>query len=330
MWLAVVAIAGALMVGLIISAINKDLGWPYLSIFIIASLCVVLFTEARGLAVTITTIPIFFAVFTVLTSWIVTNQNSRTARPFATTTLVSSVYPLAQLFVVLLGVTVTALIIGMVRIWLLNKKLAAARQRARAERYRDAENNRANMSVTTKARAQANRVQDPRVPKQRARPTAGAGYQRSGEDFRRRSDEPRMTHSPRTTAPRPAAARRADLPYRAETARRDDVPPRRQPQRPSQIPINRSEREPLARPTAARRHDTPPRSERTQITVEELLRKHQDPRSFSRLRRRSETHHHDYPTQRPSARDPYESSTRETPPRSRSPHQNRNRDLYRD
>lgn len=59
---------------MLVSLMLGVIGLPYQLIFIIATLGVTLLVEARGLFLTVASIPILFGIFTPLTSWFVSQQ----------------------------------------------------------------------------------------------------------------------------------------------------------------------------------------------------------------------------------------------------------------
>ncbi len=59
---------------MLVSLMLGVIGLPYQLIFIIATLGVTLLVEARGLFLTVASIPILFGIFTPLTSWSVSQQ----------------------------------------------------------------------------------------------------------------------------------------------------------------------------------------------------------------------------------------------------------------
>lgn len=208
-WSGVAIVIAALITGLLLSINAQAIGTPYLLCFGVAALVVALFTEARGLFLVVASLPLVFGVMTVISSWAVTRSlAAEGSDAFSTTTVLTALFPLAQFFPVLFGVTAAAALIAALRIWLLRRS-GRARDRAAIEhRRRAAEADRVNRDTASRARRQTNQVTvDELLARNRARSEA------------------------RGQAPRPEVPRRAQRPQSAPQPPADDAreprPPRR-------------------------------------------------------------------------------------------------------
>ncbi|WP_273665906.1 DUF6542 domain-containing protein [Corynebacterium massiliense] len=142
-WTAVAILIAALITGLLLSLLTGDVSWPYAVCLIVSAVAVAAFVEPRGIFVSVATIPLWYVLITPLAGWLVTlRAGSEDKRPFAKTTLITSVFPTAELFPWLLVAFLAAVVIG----WLRLKRLK-----------RRAENDRAKAQYTRRATAEADR-----------------------------------------------------------------------------------------------------------------------------------------------------------------------------
>lgn len=149
----------ALITGLLLSISFQQVGLPYLVIFIIAGLFTALFTEPRGLFLTVVSLPLLFGVMTPVAAWSVARSLAAEGTPaFSMATIATSVYPLIQFFPVLLAVTLGAGIIAALRLWLLKRAQRAQARVVQRARRRSAEVERRNRAAASRARHRTNQV----------------------------------------------------------------------------------------------------------------------------------------------------------------------------
>lgn len=189
--------AGALVTGLLLSINAQAVGVPYLLCFGVAAIVVAVFTEVRGLFLTVASIPLSFGIMTVLSAWVVTRSQASEGTPaFSTTTIVTALFPLAQFFPALLAVSALAAAIALFRVWLSRRSGRAAEKQAIAHRRRAAEADRRNRDTATRARRRTNQV--------------------TVEELLARNRNRERPAERRTEAPRPEVPRRAQAPRRRE------------------------------------------------------------------------------------------------------------------
>ena len=158
-WSGIAIVLAALVTGLLLSINGQAVGLPYLLCFAVAALVVALFTEVRGLFLTVAAIPLLFGIMTVFSAWAVTRSlTAEGTAAFSTTTIVTALFPLAQFFPVLLGVTAGAAAIALLRIWLFRRSGRAAESAALHDRHRVAEADRRNRDAVSRARRRTNQV----------------------------------------------------------------------------------------------------------------------------------------------------------------------------
>ncbi len=218
-WSGIAIILAALVTGLLISLSVQQIGLPFLVCFVLTGITVALLTEPKGLFLTVASMPVLFAIMTVITAWSVGRSLAADGAPaFSTTTVITAIYPLVEFFPVLFSVTAGAAMIAVLRLGLLKRSGRVRDRAAQRTRRRDAENDRRNRATASRARRRTNQV------------TVDELLERN----RRRADEP-------TEIPRP----------RAEDRRSRQVRPPAQPtapHRPDDGPAAPAEPRPRTRP----------------------------------------------------------------------------------
>lgn len=153
MWAGPAIIAAALLTGLLISLGMHAFGWPYLLCFIISAVLTTLLVQARGLFITVTSVPILFGIITPITAWGVSRAISVNAGPkFSKTAILSAIYPMVQHFPVLCGTTLACVVLAVLRLWLLNRQQKLKEKALLEARRRDQEAERRNLETAGRAR----------------------------------------------------------------------------------------------------------------------------------------------------------------------------------
>jgi len=252
-WSGIAIVLAALITGLLLSINAQAIGWPFLLCFAVAGIVVALATEARGLFLTIASMPLLFGTMTVLTSWMVGRSLASDGTPaFSTTSIVTAIYPLAQFFPVLGGVTLIASIIAAVRIWLLRRNGRAREESAIEVRRRTAEADRRNRDTVTRARSRANQVTVEELlarNRERDRSRTRAPREPREPQVRRRQEAPRRAPEADGHRGRPRPVREPEV--RRMAPRQEPRPDSRPEPRTREIP--RVEQEPPAPPRRRRR-----------------------------------------------------------------------------
>lgn len=260
-WSGIAIVLAALITGLLLSINAQAIGWPFLLCFAVAGIVVALATEARGLFLTIAAMPLLFGTMTVLTSWMVGRSLASDGTPaFSTTSIVTAIYPLAQFFPVLGGVTLIAAIIAAVRIWLLRRNGRAREESAIEVRRRTAEADRRNRDTVSRARSRANQVTvEELLARNRDRDRTRAPREPREPQVRRRQEALRR-------APEADGHRGRQRPVREPEVRR--MAPRHEP-RPELRPESRTDSRPEPRtreiPRVEQEPPAPPRRRRRRL-----------------------------------------------------------------
>ena len=153
-WSSIAIVCAALITGALLSVMNQNLGLPFLLCFAVAGISVALMTEVRGLFITVAALPVLFALGAIGTSYWITRLLAADGAPaFNKTTLVTAVYPLVEFFPWLLGVTLSAIIIGYIRFSLFKRNTAKHQKQFVANRREIAEADRRNRENVAKARS---------------------------------------------------------------------------------------------------------------------------------------------------------------------------------
>ena len=222
-WSGPSVVLASLITGLLLSLLSGNLGLPYQLIFIIGSLGIALLVEARGLFLTVASIPLLFGIITPMTAWFVSQQGIAGGQGLSTTAVLTAIYPLAEMFPTLVMVTVLCAVIGIVRIRLLRRnqqhQQVSGEQARRAQREADV----ANTTVASRAREQSSRVRSRRIQE-----TSGDS-QVTVDELIRRSRERRQQapwpgdFTPGPSGPPPVSERRQAPPARRRRSVDDDL-----------------------------------------------------------------------------------------------------------
>lgn len=135
---AIAIVCAALFTGALLSIYVGQISWPFLTLFALGALAAATLVNPRGLFITVAVVPITFVVAAVATGWFINSGDSGVSR----TDVLVIVYPLLQLFPVLLAATLGAALIAFTRLHLLKRYNQALARREREERRRVARSNR--------------------------------------------------------------------------------------------------------------------------------------------------------------------------------------------
>ncbi|MBG6121224.1 DUF6542 domain-containing protein [Corynebacterium aquatimens] len=136
-------IAAALITGALLAMHFGSLGWPFLTLYIVAVVAVTTLVNPRGLFLVVASAPIMYLI-ALLSAGVV---NALQQRPpgqsgLGKTSAVTILYPLVQFFPVLITVTVGSVIIAVMRYWLLkrhNEEISRLDERRRRQISEDNE-----------------------------------------------------------------------------------------------------------------------------------------------------------------------------------------------
>jgi len=158
-WTSIAVIVAALATGLIISTITASVGWPFLICFILGAVAASAMVHVRGLFLTVASIPLLFSIAIFITSWLVSRATAADGSPlFSTTILVTSAYPLLEVFPQLAITVIICVIIAVFRLYRAKQKATSISSKELVNRRSMAESNRRNSETTSRARKTTERL----------------------------------------------------------------------------------------------------------------------------------------------------------------------------
>lgn len=222
LWTAMSITIAALFTGTVLATTTGSIGWLYLTCFAIAAIATTAAVRLSGLFLHVASLPILFAIGTVITSWLVAKENlAGNADPFSKTMLLSAAYPLALYFPYLAGITVLTIIIAVWRLHSAKRSYETQLQRLERQRKQAARMDRRNRETTTRVR------QISRQPRRHdAKDTHRVPFQELVKDVDKRGERRRASREPSRPNARPRPIRSDE-----QTARR--AKPASVPQKPA-------------------------------------------------------------------------------------------------
>ena len=158
-WTSIAVIMAALVTGLLISSITASVGWPFLICFILGAIAASLIVHVRGLFLTVASIPLLFSIAIFITSWIVSRASAGEDSPMLSATiLVTSAYPLLQVFPHLAITLLGCIAIAVFRLYRAKQKATSISSKEMVNRRTMAESNRRNTQTTSRARKTTERL----------------------------------------------------------------------------------------------------------------------------------------------------------------------------
>ena len=158
-WTSIAVIVAALATGLIISTITTSVGWPFLICFILGAVAASALVNVRGLFLTVGSIPLLFGIAIFFTSWLVSRASASEASPaFSTTILVTSAYPLLEVFPYLAFTLLVCIAIAVFRVYRAKQTVTSINSKEQVSRRAMAESDRRNRETTSRARQTTERL----------------------------------------------------------------------------------------------------------------------------------------------------------------------------
>ena len=158
-WTSIAVIMAALVTGLLISSITASVGWPFLICFILGAIAASLIVHVRGLFLTVASIPLLFSIAIFITSWVVSRASAGEGSPMLSATiLVTSAYPLLQVFPHLAITLLGCIAIAVFRLYRAKQKATSISSKEMVNRRTMAESNRRNTQTTSRARKTTERL----------------------------------------------------------------------------------------------------------------------------------------------------------------------------
>ncbi|QYH19988.1 hypothetical protein JKI95_02750 [Corynebacterium aquatimens] len=145
-------IFAALFTGALIAIYTGQVGWPLLALFATAVVLTTTLVNPRGIFLTVASSPLLFVAAVVATGYVLGREQIASGGASAKTAQLLVVYPLVEVFPVLLTVTLGAIVIGVLRIWLIKRQNKAVQRYEVSERSRAAASNRRTNTQGRRAR----------------------------------------------------------------------------------------------------------------------------------------------------------------------------------
>lgn len=142
----------ALFTGALISANTGYISWPFLTLFAVSVILAETIVNPRGIFLTAASSPLLFVAAVLITGYFNNSGQLSAGGTSSRTAQLLLVYPLLQLFPVLLAVTLASIAIGWVRIRLLKKQNRAIERKEISQRAEQKESNRRTSSQGVRAR----------------------------------------------------------------------------------------------------------------------------------------------------------------------------------
>ncbi len=135
-------IFAALLTGVVIALSAGYIGWPLLVLFSVAVIAVTTLVDPRGLFLTVAATPLLFVAALLGFGVLSARDQLGAAGAGGKTALLMVLYPVIEHFPILFTVTAGALVIAVVRYWLIQRHNDAVLRRERAQRRRMNQSNR--------------------------------------------------------------------------------------------------------------------------------------------------------------------------------------------
>lgn len=151
-------IFAAVFTGALIAIYSGAVAWPMLVLYAAAVVLCTTFVNPRGIFLTVASSPLLFAVAVLAAGYFIGFEQINSGGTSSRAAQLLVVYPLLQLFPVLVTVTVASIVIGWVRIRLVKRQNRAMARFERTQRSEVAESNRRTSSQAARARERSRSV----------------------------------------------------------------------------------------------------------------------------------------------------------------------------
>ena len=219
-WTSIAVIVASLVTGLLISSITASVGWPFLICFILGAIAASLMVHVRGLFLTVASIPLLFSIAIFITSWLVSRASAAEGSPlFSATIMVTSAYPLLQVFPHLAITMLVCVAIAVFRVYRAKQMATSISSKEMVNRRTMAESNRRNAQTTSRARKTTERLSVAELV-ERSKNSGGtprAQSRRGTNSTTPRAESPNSETSSASASTRPKPTRSASS--RAESPR---------------------------------------------------------------------------------------------------------------
>lgn len=179
-WTGPTIVVASLLVGVLLSVLSGSMGVAYALLFACGAVAAVGLVELRGLFLTVAAIPTLFAGATLTGGWALAYLAAPDgAAPFNRTTLVTAAYPLIEKFPLLIIVSLLALTLAVVRLWLGSRRVQTSARTTYAQRRATAAADRRNREQSSRVRERAGTLTVAELQERRRRAKAAAANKQS-------------------------------------------------------------------------------------------------------------------------------------------------------
>lgn len=207
-WNALSINVAALITGLLLSWSAGEVSWTFVACFGVAALITTLFVRLNSLYVTVVSLPLLFGIFTPLTAWLVARSSlAGGASQWSKTMILSALYPLAMFFPALAIISVTAIIIAVIRLRIAHVKYRSAVSQLEHQRREAARREKRNQQQVSRVRAMSRRPRRHETPAEERVPFNELIRDIDARAERRRAERSNRRVDPRNkkSAPAPKA-----------------------------------------------------------------------------------------------------------------------------
>ncbi|WP_342319444.1 DUF6542 domain-containing protein [Corynebacterium mayonis] len=155
----IAVIAAALFTGAALSIYDETIGWPFFTLFSLATIIVTASVNPRGLYLVVASAPILYILGLLGAGWFTPRPQGTAESGVASRAVLLSIgYPVVEFFPVLAAVTVGSVALALLRIGLLKRHNEIAQRNAATQRVRQAESNRRTTHQNRRARERSTTV----------------------------------------------------------------------------------------------------------------------------------------------------------------------------
>ncbi|MDY3127091.1 MAG: DUF6542 domain-containing protein [Corynebacterium sp.] len=192
-WLSVAVVIASLITGGVISTLTGSISWAFVVIFGLGAIAATLLVEVRGLFLTVAAIPFLIGAGTLITSFAVTSTSGfGSSSSLSRTQIITSVYPLLEVFPPLLIISCVCVILALVRISMAKQHARSVDKQTYLSRQQTAAAEKRNRESSSRARQTVRRltvaelVERNRKQKPADAPSAASSEKRPADRLRTR------------------------------------------------------------------------------------------------------------------------------------------------
>ncbi|KAB1504014.1 hypothetical protein F7230_02600 [Corynebacterium sp. 320] len=209
-WSPVLIMLAVIITGIVLGTDAQAVTKSFFVIFAVVAIVTTVLVEARGLFLTVASLPLYFVAGTVIVGWISTPKHPGSGRR---TLIINAMYPAVSHFLWLIFPFLACVVIALVRWWLYREELARHLAYQEHMRRRRAARERSNLSSYARVRAgraaaDEDSARTDKDSPERSATSSTSRESRSSSESTRSTSSPRWTEVPKT--PTPSGSRSSD------------------------------------------------------------------------------------------------------------------------